>query len=64
VSPENIHAIPTDGTPEDAALRYEQTLQEAYGALTLDPRRTLSTSHCSGLVPTATPRRCYLGSRC
>jgi 6-phosphogluconolactonase len=39
MSPENIHAIPTDGTPEDAALHYEQTLQEAYGAVTLDPRR-------------------------
>jgi 6-phosphogluconolactonase len=26
VSPENIHAIPTDGTPENAALRYERTL--------------------------------------
>src|SRR5262249_39385175 len=28
---ENIHPIPTDGAPEDAARRYEQTLQEAYG---------------------------------
>jgi 6-phosphogluconolactonase len=51
VSPENIHAIPTDGTPEDAALRYEQTLQEAYGALTLDPRRTLFDVTLLGLGP-------------
>jgi 6-phosphogluconolactonase len=41
VPPENIHPIPTDGTPEDAALRYERTLQDAYGAATLDPRRPL-----------------------
>jgi len=36
---ENIHPIPTGGTPEDAALRYELTLQQAYGAATLDPHR-------------------------
>jgi 6-phosphogluconolactonase len=41
VPPENIHPIPTDGTPEDAARRYERTLQEAYGAETLDPKRPL-----------------------
>jgi 6-phosphogluconolactonase len=38
---ENIHPIPTDGTPEDAAHRYERTLQQTYGAATLDPRRPL-----------------------
>ena len=27
VPPENIHPVPTDGTPEDAARRYERTLQ-------------------------------------
>ena len=37
VPPENIHPVPADGTPEDAALRYERTLQAAYGAATLDP---------------------------
>jgi 6-phosphogluconolactonase len=41
VSPENIHPVPTDGTPEDAARRYEQTLQQAYGATVLDPARPL-----------------------
>jgi 6-phosphogluconolactonase len=51
VSPENIHAIPTDGAPEDAALRYEQTLQEAYGAVTLDPRRPLFDVTLLGLGP-------------
>ena len=32
VPPENIHPVPTDGTPDDAAVRYERTLQAAYGA--------------------------------
>ena len=32
IPPENVHPIPTDGAPEDAAGRYERTLQEAYGA--------------------------------
>jgi 6-phosphogluconolactonase len=41
VPPENIHPIPTDGAPEDAAQRYERTLQDAYGAATLDPQRPL-----------------------
>jgi 6-phosphogluconolactonase len=41
VPQENIHPIPTDGTPEDAARRYEQTLQQAYGATVLDPARPL-----------------------
>jgi 6-phosphogluconolactonase len=37
VPQENIHPVPTDGTPEDAARRYARTLQEAYGAEALDP---------------------------
>jgi 6-phosphogluconolactonase len=41
VPPENIHPIPTDGAPEDAARRYERTLQQAYGGPTLDPARPL-----------------------
>ena len=31
--------LPTDGEPETAARHYERTLQEAYGAPTLDPSR-------------------------
>ena len=49
--PENIYPIPTDDTPEDAARRYEQTLQEAYGAATLDPQRPLFDVTLLGLGP-------------
>lgn len=48
---ENIHPIPTDGTPEDAALRYERTLQQTYGAATLDPHRPLFDVTLLGLGP-------------
>ena len=51
VPQENVHPIPTDGTPEDAARRYERTLQEAYGAATLDPRRPLFDLTLLGLGP-------------
>jgi 6-phosphogluconolactonase len=38
----NINAIPTEGlTPEQAAMAYETTLKEFYGADTLDPRKPL-----------------------
>jgi 6-phosphogluconolactonase len=39
VPPENIHPIPTDGDPEEAARRYEGILERAYGSPTLDPAR-------------------------
>src|SRR3984885_14367454 len=51
VPPENIHPVPTDGTPEDAALRYERTLQKAYGATTFDPQRPLFDITLLGLGP-------------
>ena len=51
VPPENIHPIPTDGTPEDAARRYELTLQRAYGAATLDSHRPLFDVTLLGLGP-------------
>ncbi len=41
VPPENVHPVPFDGTADDAAARYAQTLQRAYGATTLDPARPL-----------------------
>jgi 6-phosphogluconolactonase len=51
VPPENIHSVPADGTPEDAARRYERTLQEAYGATALDPARPLFDVTLLGLGP-------------
>jgi len=41
VPAENIHPVPADGSPEDAAARYERLLQAAYGATTLDAARPL-----------------------
>src|SRR6201998_1853981 len=51
VPSENIHPIPTDGTPEDAARRYERTLQVSYGATTLDQQRPLFDVTLLGLGP-------------
>src|SRR3981081_2816535 len=51
VPPENIHPVPTDGTPDDAALRYERMLQAAYGATVLDPARPLFDITLLGLGP-------------
>src|SRR6201996_3117009 len=51
VPPENVFPIPTDGDPDDAARRYERTLQEAYGAEALDPQRPLFDVTLLGLGP-------------
>jgi 6-phosphogluconolactonase len=51
VPPENVHPIPTDGDPNDAARRYERTLQQSYGAAILDPARPLFDVTLLGLGP-------------
>ena len=51
VPPENIHPVPTDGIPEDAASRYEGVLQKAYGAKALDPARPLFDLTLLGVGP-------------
>ena len=51
VPPENIHPVPAAGSPEDAALRYQRTLQEAYGAAVLDAARPLFDITLLGLGP-------------
>ena len=51
VPSENIHPVPFDGTPEEAAQSYERTLQQAYGATILDPTRPLFDLTLLGLGP-------------
>jgi 6-phosphogluconolactonase len=51
VPPGNIHPIPVDGDPENAAERYERTLQSAYGARILNPARPLFDVTLLGLGP-------------
>jgi 6-phosphogluconolactonase len=51
VPPENIHPVPVVGTPDEAALQYERTLQATYGATDLDPARPLFDVTLLGLGP-------------
>jgi len=51
VPPENVFPVPVDGTPDECALRYEQTLQEAYGAPILNPSKPLFDINLLGLGP-------------
>ena len=60
VPTENVHPVPVDGTPDDAARRYERTLQNSYGAAVLDPARPLfevtllglgADGHTASLLP-------------
>lgn len=47
----NVRPVPTDGTPDDAATRYERMLQADYGAATLDAARPLFDVTLLGLGP-------------
>ena len=49
--PENVHGIPTTGTPGDAARAYERTLKSYYAAESLDPTRPLFDLQILGLGP-------------
>ena len=60
VPPENIHPVPIEGMPDDAAARYEQILQKSYGGSVLDPARPLfeitllglgADGHTASLLP-------------
>jgi 6-phosphogluconolactonase len=51
VPPANIHPMPVDGAPDDAARRYEHRLQQEYGAASLAPARPLFDIMLLGLGP-------------
>ena len=46
-----IFPVPTDGDPDDAAQRYERTMQKVYGAATLDAKRPMFDIMLLGLGP-------------
>jgi 6-phosphogluconolactonase len=51
IPPQNIHGIPTGGTPEEAARAYERALMTYYGSESLDPARPLFDVMILGLGP-------------
>src|SRR5271166_2665345 len=51
IPPENIHGIPTNGTPTEAAAAYERVLKSYYGAENLDRARPLFDIDILGLGP-------------
>ena len=51
VPPANIHGIPTNGTPKDAAAAYERELKSYYGSENLGPARPLFDIQILGMGP-------------
>jgi 6-phosphogluconolactonase len=51
VPPRNIHGIPTNGTPAEAAVAHEGVLKSYYGSESLDPTRPLFDIQILGLGP-------------
>jgi 6-phosphogluconolactonase len=51
IPPQNIHPVPADGSPDEAALRYELTLQGAYSGTVLNPAKPLFDITLLGLGP-------------
>jgi 6-phosphogluconolactonase len=49
--PGNIHGIPSNGTPADAAAAYERVLKSYYGSESFDPARPLFDVEILGLGP-------------
>jgi 6-phosphogluconolactonase len=47
----NVNPVPVDGSPEEAAARYERVLQAAYGGTALAPARPLFDITLLGLGP-------------
>jgi 6-phosphogluconolactonase len=51
IPPDNVHGIPYEGSPADAAQAYERVLKSYYGSDTLDPTRPLFDVVLLGMGP-------------